>query len=530
MKFLKTHGGWLFFAICLTAATCAHGAVKVLGEALPFLPMLGTVFYESPNTGTSLETMDPDSVRKLWQAGVDVFEQSTDFFEQFEGGANALIETITDTSKGKGQEIDFSVMSGFYDEPHMGEELFETSDDFEEILLDSNKLKVDWLRHATRVSERMEEVMGMRGEIVSGINEEIGKWLGRLKTEQLFMLFREVIPASNIVFANGKAQDTLVSADTLAWDPVVALKTQMQRLGGMSAQVGRTANGVPIFRNIVIAPSDVLYSLELDPEFRDILKSTRDEESAKTLFSGGYVDVRGQRIMEYTPIDHDGEGAIGSPLNAKALLGNAISAGTTTFDITGGGNPTSAAKTKKKYYKYFPGFAYRFLADNVLAPASATRYVLIVNPPNAATDPNKIGMYSYTTGNNGNKITIVNRLGSAASGARVTTLGSVVWDTGLWNGLHTDVHPQGALVLPCNAKGQIFGDVLMLGRRSARRGYGKYRNQRTQQEHEGGFITDRFVTTVFGQALRQDRLGRVPAATRMRVAIQYAGVPTPVVT
>jgi hypothetical protein len=530
MKFLKQYGGWIFLASCLAVSCCAHGMAKVVSETLPLFPLLGTVFYESPNTGTSLETMDPDGVRKLWQAGVDVFEQSTDFFDQFEGGANAVVETITDTSKGKGQKIDFSVMSGFYDEPHMGEELFETSDDFEEILMDTNELAVDWLRHATRVTERMEEVMGMRGEIVSGVNEEIGKWLGRLKTEQMLMMFRERIPADNVVYANGKAQDTLVSADTIAWDPIVALKTQMQRLGGMSAEVGRNANGVPVFRNLVIAPNDVLYSLELDPEFRDILKSTRDEASSKTLFDGGYVDVRGQRIMEYNPIDHDGEGAIGSPLNPKALLGNAITAGTAVFDITGGGNPTSAAKTKKKYFKYFDGYAYRFLAGDVLSPASATHYALIVNPPNAVTDPNKIGMYSYTTGNNGNKITIVNRLGSAASTARVTTLGGVTWNTGVWSGIHTDVHPQGALVLPCNAKGQIDGDILMLGRRAARRGYGKYRNKRTQQEHEGGFITDRFVTTVFGQALRKDRLSRVPAATRMRVAMQYAGVPTPVIT
>ena len=42
------------------------------------------------------------------------------------GGANAIIETITDTAAGKGQKIRFEVMSGFYMPPHKGERLILT--------------------------------------------------------------------------------------------------------------------------------------------------------------------------------------------------------------------------------------------------------------------------------------------------------------------------------------------------------------------------------------------------------------------
>lgn len=533
MKLIKQYGGWLFMAICLAVASTAHNG---WANTLAFVPMLGTVFYESPNTGTSLETMAPDDVRTLWQAGVDVFEQSTDFFDEFEGsGAMSLIDTVTDTSKGKGQKMRFTVMSGFYDEPHLGEQLFETSDDYEEILIDGHDLEVDWVRHAYRYTERMEEVMGMRGEIVSGTNVELGKWFGRYKTELMLMMFREKLPSSNVSYAGATSQDTMVSSNTLAWDPIVSLGYIMKRLGGAPAKVGSSKNGKPIFKNVVIAPSDALASLETDPSFRQLLRETRDEDAAALLFNGGWANIRGHMIVEYTPIDHDGEGAIGSPLNAKAFLGNAIAAGTTAIDITGGGNPTSAAKTKKKYFKYFPGYAYPFLLSDVVAVDSSTKYVLIVNPPDAAVDPNKIGMYAYTTGNNGNKITITARLGSAASGVRATTVGNVTWNTGVWaanaNGFagHTDVHPAGALILPCNANGQPFGDILMLGARAARRGYGKYRNKRMSDEHEGGFIQENYIVSVLGQDLRQDRLDRVPGASRMRVAINYPGVPTPVI-
>jgi hypothetical protein len=488
----------------------------------------------SPNTGTSVSAQINE--RNIWKKGVDIFEQSSDFFMDMEGeGVNSLIQTVTDTSKGVGQKIKFTVMSGLYDEPHIGEELFEAESDFETLLFNEYEMEVDYLRHGVSWSDRMEEYMGMRGEITAGIPEQLGNWLGRTKTERLFMMFKHKLNSENLVYANGKSQDTLVGADTLDWDEIIGMGVQLQRLGGRPAYVGRAGRQV-IRKGCVVATTDALYSLETDTNYKQVLRETVSEANAKMIFDGGYTNVRGHVIRQYNPIDHDGQGAIGSPLNAKALLGTAITAGTGTFNITGGGSAAAGAITKKLYFKFFDGYAYRFLPSDVLSPASETRYVLIVNPPNAATDPNKIGMYAYTTGNDGNKITITQRLGSAAAGARVTTLGDVVWNTGVWAGKHTDVHPEGALVLPCNAKGQVFGDTLMLYAAAALRGYGKYRNMRSIEKKEGGdegtkeFLRRIFVTSVFGQTPRKDRQLRCPGVLRLRHAIQYAGVPLPIVT
>lgn len=492
-------------------------------------------FDVTPNiNGTALATMSEASVRQLWQDGIDVFDQTADFFADMIGGPNAIIFEKTQTSVGRGQKITFSVGSGFYDEAHMGEERFTTNDDYEEYLLGSHELTVDWARHGVRSSERTEEVMGMRGEILSGFNVEQGKWAGRLKSEQLFMMFRELVPDDNVLYANSKTFDTLTADDTLNMDDIIALGTIAAGKGGLPAEF-TTINKNLVHRMAVVSLKDSLFSLKLDSSYRELLQQTVEAGAAKVPFRGGYVDVDGHFIREYNPIDHDGEGAIGSPLLAQARLGDEIEAGTAVIDILGGGNPTSAAKTKKKYFKYFPNHAYRFIGNTdpkaggitTLAKDGNTHYLLIVNPPNASVDPGKIGMYAYTTGNNGNKITITQRLGPDAAVAQVATLGGVTWNTGVWSGKHTQVHPANALILPCNRLGQVFADTLFLGKRCAYRGYGKWRNKRAQDDQEGGFSMERYIVTVFGQALRKDRLGRTPGAFRIRHAVHLPGVPLP---
>jgi hypothetical protein len=490
-------------------------------------------------TGTKLAAMAPDSVRKLWSQGFLQAEQSADFFANLEGtGPSAPIQVKTDTSKGKGQKITFSVLSGFYDEPHIDEELFHTPDDFEELAMSDFDLTVGWARHGVRNLELTEEVMGMRGEIASRFNVEQGKWVGRLKSEQIFQLIMLKLNSDNVFYAGGKTLDTLTAADTLAWDEVTALGQIIKPLGGLPADIRGRNSKAPVWSNIVIPTEAAMNSLKLDPDYKTLNSGAGIRGDGNTMFSGVVRDIDGHVLHVYDPKDHDGIGAIGSPLNPKAQLGVAIAAapltgagGTVSLEIKGGGNPTAAAITKKKYFKYFAGYAYKFLGIGAFAPATETRYLLVINPKNAATDPGKIGMYSYTTGNDGNKITLTGRLVPAANtgGIAVSTLGGVTWNTGVWANKHTTEHPVNATIIPCNAKGQAVGDTPMLLRSGILRGYGKYRGKRSQSDHEGEFVMDRFVTTVFGQVIREDRLGRHPGVARLRHALNYPELGLPIV-
>ena len=379
----------------------------------------------------------------------------------------------------------------------------------------------------------------MRGELKNNLPAQLGEWMGRAKTERLFMMFNYKCDSNSYVFANGKSNaDALVSADVLDWDEVVVMNTQMKRRGGKPAIMGKTRNGRPLFRNCVIATSDSLFSLEMDSNYKQVLREAGARgEGSNFLFDGGYTDIRGNVIKEYVPIDHDGYGPIGSPLNPKADLGVAITANTTAQDIVGGGDAVGAALTNIMYTKYFPKYAYQWLPSDVLAvdgsvtswtDPSDNFYVLIINPPGGA-DGNKIGMYEVSA-NDGHKLTVTKRLRAAASGDAVTTLGDVTWNTGVWNGVHTDSHPVGSTVVLCNSKGVPIGHSLMLGAAAALRGYGKYRNHRSEQKHEGGFVQDTFITSVFGQEPRRDRRLRTPAVMHLTHAVQYPGLPIPTVT
>lgn len=495
--------------------------------------------FNSPNTGTSLAAMDANSVRKLWEKGAQMAEQTEDFFQQMESSSDrSIIWSKTDLGKGDGQTMTFTTQSGFYNEPKLGESLFETSTDFEAVDISSYDLKVDFVRNAVRSSERMEEVMGMRGEIASRFNVELGKWLGRYKSEQAFAAYQLKINSENVIYASGKTLNTLSSADALAWDEIVMGGQAMKPLGGLPANIAGANSDQPIWSQTVVATETALFSLKVDPDYKTILQNGDVRGRGNTIFKGGYASIDGHTIVPYNPIDHDGVGAVGSFLNPKAFLGVAVTADTIAIDIKGGGNATDAAKTAKLFFKYFAGYAYKFVDTGAYAAADfpgsdgvnydgETKYFLICNTTGA--DAGKFGMYSYTTGNDGNKITINGRLGSAASGIRVTTLGSVTWDSGVWSGKHTDAHPIGSLIVPCNAKGVPIGDTLILGRASMLRGYGKVRTRRSQDVLNGGMITDRYITSVFGQSLRKDRKGRMPAVIRLRHAVTYPGIAFPTV-
>lgn len=476
----------------------------------------------APNTGDSLNTLDSDSLRKLWKRQVYVHEQEQDFFSQFEGNReDSLIETVTDTAVGAGQRITFTSMAGFYQEGKHGEENFETTADFEPAKIDSNTLYVDWMRNGTRWSRRMESFMGLKNEIANKFPVELGKWEGRKKNRAMWMMFREQGASDNYAVAGGGTDiNELSGTNVLSWNDCVEVGTLLQNKGARPAHLA-TINKVDIHRYVIAAGTTGLASLKTDDQYIAALSDAGIRGSANELFTGGFADVDGHMVRRYQDIDHDGDGPIGSPINPKLRLGAAITAGTASFTISGGSN------AKVLYTADFPNHAFKFNASVSLSTDTEPFYLLVVNPSNAATDPGKMGFYKCV-GNTGYAITVTQRLAGTIGGAAAhTTVGDVTWNTGVWAGLHTDTHPAGAMAYLANSKGQPYGWTLFMGACAARRGYGEYRNHRATDQKEAGFYNESYIWTVFGQVPKMDAAGRFPGFMMLAHSLHYPGTPIP---
>lgn len=491
----------------------------------------------TPNTGTSLATQSPDSVRILWQKAVDIFEQTHDFFMQFEGSSkDSPIMVINDTSVDRGLKFRVTSTAGFYGRGKSGDSLFVDQADFEKQVINSNEMQADYLRNATSYTQRADEFMGLQGELISTIPQQLGEWMGREKSARIGMMFVLQGGSDNLLIGGGKADESLLkTADGLTYNDILFMGQSLKPKGGKPAEVG-TIRGTPVYKYIVAGTTPGLFSLKQDDDYKLILRDAgpREKYDENPLFTGGYMELDGHSIREWNPIDPDGYAWSGSPFNAKAYTGAAITAGTSTFVLYGGGSAAAAAVTNIDYFRFFPNYAFEFTPEDIYVPGSTVQYLLVVAPrgPVTADNPNpgNVGMYSYTTGNNGNTITIVNRLGPASAGAMVSTLGAVTWNTGVWANRHTETLPIGSTVLLCNQYGVPIGDTIMMGGMAALRGYGMYRNSRTEWKVDGDFEIRLYIKTVFGQKLRKNVNNKYPGYVRLRHAISYPELGLPVVT
>ncbi len=492
----------------------------------------------SPITGDRLKALAPDAVRTLWKKGVEVHAETNDFCAEMTGQSPlSIIQTETDTSRGAGQKIVFTNRSGLYGDAHLGDALFETGAHYEELLMGSNELTVDWFRHAVRYTERSEEAMGMRGEIVQGVPQALGEWGGRMATEKMMMLWRDQVPAENI----------FTERNNLGWQEIVEYGQIMKRWGAAAPMIGRDPGGKMVRGYCVVATTDSLTALEQDDDFKQALRATNYAPNTKYIFSGGYTPVRGHIIKEYEAIEHDGYGAIGSPMNPMGRLGAArtsVAVNAANYIILGGSD-YDAGNILVKPSKFFPGYAYPVQAGVTLTPSADDFYVAIINPPNAATDPGKYGLYKCGTvsdgsttlsANNGVKLTIKAGLAATATSAtssthgaeKVSAAGALGTDSPAWDATkHTNNHPIDALVVLVWPTGIAKFCSFILGAASSRRGWGKYRNHRSTQEKEGGFVRDVYFNSVLGQAVRLNRKDRAPGVMTIWHEGFYAGTPLP---
>jgi hypothetical protein len=516
---------------------------------------MANLLIPTNNQTSDISSQASNFLPELWKKGVQLSEAAENFFQQFEGPTESYpVMSVRDLSKGAGTKITFRTMSQLYGEGVQGETLIQ--DNTEDFRVGSYNLTVDFLRHAVSYNRRLEEKTALASELKSNVPVMLGNWLGRMKTERLQKLFLHRGTAKNYYQANGKASiNALTHTDTLSYDGLIAAGQQLRTRGARPATIGQVGKN-KIQKFVIVSTGEGLLSLKSESKYLAALNAAAaaEGEGAKQ-FTGGYVDLDGHVIRQFDPADHDGFGAIGSPINAKASLGVAITsagvlaASATSFTLKGGGSATAAAKTAPKYFKFFSGYTYPTGLDqsetainfsNPTGTASGTSYtagyVLILSS-------GKYGLYKYTT-NDGNTLNITKALipSSATPGASNTLAVKAVTASTGWNATEsvtlntnafadariTNDHAVGDLIVECNAQGVPIGRTMVLGAMAAVRGYGSLDGERSEETFDGEFIRKTYITSIFGQSpyVRVD--GEQPNYLVLNHAVRYAGLVLPV--
>lgn len=377
--------------------------------------------------------------------------------------------------------------------------------------------QVDYWRDAVELTKKQLKFLAAGKSLESVCLGMLARKLGRQKMYDMMMcLIRKA--SGNILRPNGKTSyDTLRATDVLTPSFLVEGKARLQGLGARAVDMTKSKSGSPVLHYLAFIGQDALTDIRNSTSYQNALLNARERSEENPLFSGKLVDWQSTYIWEHIVVDPDADDAQGSPISPKAQLGVAITAGTAVFDCK------QSTNTKPLYFGFFPGYDWLWVETQAATADANTYYFWVLNISGA--DSGKAGFYSYTgsTGNNGNKITIVNRLGAAAGVARVTTLGNVVWDAATM----TDAHPVGSVIIAANAYGVPICNNFIFGAGAALRAYGSVEANPISQDRDYKFVKGMGYESIFGQTITVDTQGKPRNYVVLQTAFEHPGLPVP---
>ncbi len=452
-------------------------------------------------TATGLESyraVASSNVGQLFSRFIDLAVEEEDFFSLLEGDENSdrPVWIKTDLSKGGGDKVFFNTIASLGGDGVHGDEVLEGNE--EALTIGSYSCQVDFIRHAVGLTKKDIEFLSAGRSIEAAAAPLVATWLGRKRQRDMLMKFIASAVGLNTIRPNNRAtRDDLTASDALSTGIIGQANAIASSLGARPVNIMATGYS-KVFEYLFLATEDSLAPLANSSSWLQAQQNAGVRGDENVLFSGGYTRWNGTTILHHKVVDADTPGPIGSPLLPKALLGDAVSAGTSAIALTGGGRASSG--TANKYFECFSGAPYRYLeSDSATSTDTNTYYVVVINVSGA--DKGKWGFYSYTgSANDGNKIAITNRLASAASGSAVTTLGGVTWDASK----NTTVHPTGSVVLQANKNGVPVGYSVLMGAGAGLRAYGSLRHELVQNTSDYGHRMGWAYQSIYGQQVRRD--------------------------
>ena len=438
------------------------------------------------------------NVGQLFSNYIDLAVEEEDLFATLEGpeGSDRPIWVKTDLAAGGADKVYFNAIASLGGDGVHGDEVLEGNE--EALAIGSYSCQVDFVRHAVGLTKKDIEFLAAGRSIEAAAAPLVAKWLGRKRQRDMLMKYITSAVGLNTLRPNNKAgRDSLVATDTLSTSLIAQANAVSTSIGASPIDIMQDGFA-KVYEMLFLATEDALTPMANSSSWLQAQQYAGTRGDDNILFRGGFTRWNGNTILHHKVVDADTPGPIGSPMLPKALLGNALEAGTNAVDVTGGGRTSPG--TVNKYFECFSGAPYRYLeSDASVGTDNGTYYFVIVNV--SGPDKGKWGFYSYVGGaNDGNKIAVTGRLGHAASGVRVTTLGGVNWDAAK----NTEAHPTGSVVLQANANGVPIGYSLCMGKGSGLRAYGSIRHELVQNTSDYGHRMGWAYQSIYGQQVRRD--------------------------
>jgi hypothetical protein len=486
----------------------------------------------NPKTAANYVTDNADAFPEIWEKMVETQADSINPFKELSGDekSKAVVIRKDDLTKGKGDTIHVRTTGGIYGEGRVGEA--DRTGYGEKQPTGGFNLSTEFFWNGTSVTRKARHRLGLMGDYAPEARPLLSNWMGWFQTNKMIMTLLYKTATRNYMYGGRKgSRAALRSGDVLGIDEIKSAAHRIKTLGGNAAMVGRKGKN-PIWKYIVITPSEACLTLKNSSDYNTALQNCGVRGDENYFFGGGYPDIDGNIIREFMAPDHEGLGPISSALAPKAFLGVAIAAGTGTVNITGGGTATNGSNTTPLWFQWFSKYAYKFDEATTLAAGSGDRYVKIVNSNGT------FGFCSYTT-NNGNVLPVVAKLAASAVGVNATTVGSVIYGTsaGFTNtALLTTAFESGATIVECNEYGQPLSRSIVLGGWAMVEGYGspkmdgtsKFRYTEEEQEH--GMKMECGIEGVYGVELFKRSDGIIPNVMVIEHAGEFDALALPDVT
>lgn len=460
---------------------------------------------------------------------LEVTMSNSNILDELQGGEDDGKPFVVkqDLSKGAKDRVNYPVATTLGQAPRMGTDQLVG---YEEALYQGNwQVRID----NKRIAVGWNEIVAAMGTTGRSWRETYAELVGVrfAQIEQEDMLHRLLQRATpNITLRPGGkgSRDALRTADNLDVDTIKRGAARLRTLGTPGAKVGKTRSGRPIQKYIVFGADALVRQVKDETAYLTpaVAQVTADGEDA-AIFTGDYLPIDGHLLKPWDIVDHDNPGPIGSSILPKALLGDPITDGTTTFTMYGGGRTQASLGEQAGLYLPFidfPGFAYKFFSEDTPAADSNTYYFVVCDPTDG-----KWCVYSYTgsTGNTGASITIVNRLsGASPAGAAVNTLAGWSWDSSV----NKTAFPTGSVIFPVNASLVPFGHAFMWGRSAGGKAYGSIKNRRITNVADYGAHVGFGLQSIYGVDVRLDTLGNPRGYITFECAVQHEGVTLPVIS